>query len=93
MIVSGIALAAASAQDKITVAFIPGIASDPFFKAMEIGARAKAEELGIELIWQGSASDYSPQTQLPFVDAVLAQNVDAFYPPDDRPGYLQSSGQ
>ncbi len=65
------------AQDKPKVAFIPGISSDPYFKAMEIGARAKAEELGIDLIWQGSASEYSPQSQLPFVNAALAEDIKA----------------
>ena len=91
VVASGMALGAAAAQDKITVAFIPGIASDPFFKAMEIGAKAKAAELGIELIWQGSASDYSPQTQLPFVDAALAQNVDALVLVPTDPDSLQAS--
>ena len=90
-VVSSIAFSAAIAQDKPTVAFIPGIASDPFFKAMEIGARAKAEELGIELIWQGSASEYSPQTQLPFVDAALAQGVDALILVPTDPDSLQAS--
>ncbi len=90
-VVSSIAFTAAIAQDKPTVAFIPGIASDPFFKAMEIGAKAKAEELGIELIWQGSASEYSPQTQLPFVDAALAQGVDALILVPTDPDSLQAS--
>lgn len=69
--------AAGFAQDKPKVAFIPGISSDPYFKAMEIGARAKAEELGIDLIWQGSANEYSPQSQLPFVNAALAEDIKA----------------
>jgi len=68
----------AGAQDKKPrIAFIPGIASDPFFKAMEVGARQSAEELGLELLWQGSSVDYSPQEQIPFVDAALANDIDA----------------
>lgn len=63
--------------EEITVAFIPGIASDPFFRAMEIAAREEAEELGIRLIWQGAADQYSPQSQLPFVDAALTEDLDA----------------
>jgi ribose transport system substrate-binding protein len=82
----------AGAQDKkLTVAFIPGIASDPFFLAMEKGARTAAEKLGIELIWQGSASEYSPQTQLPFVDAALAQDIDALILVPTDPDSLQPS--
>jgi ribose transport system substrate-binding protein len=72
-----IARSAVAAGKPITIAFIPGIASDPFFKAMELGARNKAKELGVNLMWQGSASDYSPQTQMPFVDAALTNGVDA----------------
>lgn len=63
--------------DKHTIAFVPGISSDPFFAAMEIAAKEEAERLGFELIYQGSSSDYSPQTQLPFVDGALTQGVDA----------------
>jgi hypothetical protein len=33
---------AAEAKKQITIAFIPGIVPDPFFKAMELGARNKA---------------------------------------------------
>ncbi|SFR99975.1 monosaccharide ABC transporter substrate-binding protein, CUT2 family [Agrococcus baldri] len=65
------------ADDPIRVAFIPGISSDPFFRAMEIAATAEAAELGIELIWQGASDAYSPQAQLPFVDAALADDIDA----------------
>lgn len=61
--------------DEITVAFIPGIASDPFFRAMELGAKEEAEKLGINLIWQGSSQEYSPQSQIPFVDAALAEDI------------------
>ncbi|OWV86824.1 ABC transporter substrate-binding protein [Rhizobium sp. R693] len=83
---------AAHAQEKkFTVAFIPGIASDPFFLSMEKGARAAADKLGIELVWQGSASEYSPQTQMPFVDAALAQNVDALVLVPTDPDSLQPS--
>lgn len=64
-------------EEQITVAFIPGIASDPFFRAMEIAAKEEAEELGIKLIWQGAADQYSPQSQLPFVDAALTEDIDA----------------
>jgi len=81
-----------SVADNIkTIAFIPGIASDPFFKAMELGARSKAKELGINLMWQGSASDYSPQTQMPFVDAALASRVDAMILVPTDPDSLQAA--
>ena len=84
-------VAAAVAQDKPKVAFIPGISSDPYFKAMEIGARAKAEELGIDLLWQGSANEYSPQSQLPFVNAALAEDIKVLILVPTDPDALQPS--
>jgi ribose transport system substrate-binding protein len=83
--------ASGGSSDKLTIAFIPGIASDPFFKAMEVGARKAAKDLGVTLIWQGSASDYSPATQIPFVDSALAQNVDALILVPTDPDSLQAS--
>ena len=80
---------ALAAGKPITIAFIPGIASDPFFKAMELGARNKAKELGVNLMWQGSASDYSPQTQMPFVDAALTNGVDALILVPTDPNSMQ----
>lgn len=80
-----------SGSKQLTIAFIPGIASDPFFKAMEIGARAEAQALGIKLIWQGSSSDYSPQTEIPFVDSALAQKVGALILVPTDPDALQAS--
>ena len=77
------------AKKQITIGFIPGIASDPFFKAMELGARNKAKELGVNLMWQGSASDYSPQTEMPFVDAALTNGVDALILVPTDPNAMQ----
>jgi len=87
--VMAFAAGAASAQDKLKIAFIPGIASDPFFLAMEKGARAAADKLGVELVWQGSASEYSPQSQMPFVDAALADDIDALILVPTDPDSLQ----
>jgi len=82
----------ASAQDKKPrVAFIPGIASDPFFKAMETGAVQAAKDLGLELLWQGSSVDYSPQEQIPFVDGALANDIDALILVPTDPQSLQAS--
>lgn len=79
----GLVLSACSSGDpggsegEVKIAFVPGIASDPFFRAMEIAAKDEAKKLGIELIWQGASDEYSPESQLPFVDSALTQGVDA----------------
>jgi len=58
---------------------------------MQKGAQAEAKTLGINLIWQGSATEYSPQSQLPFVDAVLAQQPDALILVPTDPVAMQAS--
>lgn len=75
----------------LVIGFVPGIASDPFFLAMELGAEQAAEELGIELLWQGAPDEYSPQSQLPFVDGLLTQRVDGLALVPTDPDALQAS--
>lgn len=38
----------------------------------EAAAEAEAAAKGVELIWQGDSKEYSPATQIPVVDQVLA---------------------
>ncbi len=73
-LVAGVTATAARAADKITIAFVMGAESDPFFQAMKVGAEAQAKASGVTLIWQGDPSVYSPATQIPIADQVLAQN-------------------
>lgn len=76
--------------ETLRIAFVPGISSDPFFVAMEIAAIEEAQELGIELVYQGSSSDYSPQAQLPFVEGMIADKVDGLILAATDPDALQS---
>ena len=62
----------AHAADKLTIAFVMGAEADPFFKAMKVGADAEAAAKGVNLVWQGDPSVYSPATQIPIADQVLA---------------------
>lgn len=59
-----------------TIALVPGIATDPFYITMQRGAQAEAKKLGVHLIWQGGAS-FSPETQIPILQALLAKHPDA----------------
>lgn len=70
----GTSNAGSGGSKKLTIAFVMGAEADPFFKAMKIGADAEAQAKGVNLIWQGDPSNYSPATQIPYVDQVLAQN-------------------
>ena len=67
---------AASAQDKLTIALIPGLTTDGFYITMHRGAQAAADALGVELVFQG-APDFNPVTQVPVLDAVIARAPDA----------------
>ncbi|MGO1971473.1 MAG: substrate-binding domain-containing protein [Propionibacteriaceae bacterium] len=83
--------AAGGAAEDLTIGFVPGIASDPFFKAMQVGAEDAAEELGVELLWQGAPDEYSPQSQIPFVETMLTQQVDGLALVPTDPDALQPS--
>lgn len=58
--------------NKLTIALVVGASSDPFFQAMRIGAQKEANVLGVNLVYQGNSTTYSPATQIPVVNQVLA---------------------
>jgi ABC-type sugar transport system substrate-binding protein len=89
-LLTGTAVAPAQAANK-KVAFVMGAESDPFFQAMKVGAEAAAKANNIDLIWQGDPSEYSPATQIPVVDQVLAQKPDALVLIPTDPTALQAS--
>ena len=89
-LLTGTAVAPAQAANK-KIAFVMGAESDPFFQAMKVGAEAAAKANNIDLIWQGDPSEYSPATQIPVVDAVLAQKPDALVLIPTDPTALQPS--
>jgi len=60
-----------SAQ-KLKFAFMPGVA-DPFYFTMEKGAKAKAEELGVELIVGEFPKAWGPEYQVPILKALVAR--------------------
>lgn len=69
--------APAQAQDGgYTIALIPGLTTDAFYITMRRGAEAAAEALGDTIVFQG-APDFNPVTQVPVLDAVIAQQPDA----------------
>ena len=80
-----------AAAEELTIAFVMGAESDPFFQAMKLGAEEEAAALGVNLIWQGDPANYSPETQIPIVDAVLAQQPDGLVLIPTDPTALQAS--
>ncbi len=65
--------AAAPAGDKPLVALVYGVKGDGFYITMEKGLRAKAEEMGVDVIADGPAQ-FDATLQRPILDAVIAQN-------------------
>jgi len=81
----------AGGANPLTIAFVMGAEADPFFKAMKVGADAEIAAKGDKLIWQGDPSVYSPATQIPIVDQVLAQQPDCLVLIPTDPDALQAS--
>ncbi|MGI9417647.1 MAG: ABC transporter substrate-binding protein [Geminicoccaceae bacterium] len=66
----------AGAQDKKTIALIPGLTTDAFYITMRKGAEHAAEALGVELLFQGGP-EFNPTVQVPVLNAVIARQPDA----------------
>ncbi|MEC7761399.1 MAG: ABC transporter substrate-binding protein [Pseudomonadota bacterium] len=73
----------AQAQDAGTVSLVLGVSGSPFYQALQCGAMARAEELGLDL--SVSAGDqFAADSQIPVVNAVTAAapDVAAIVPTD-----------
>lgn len=73
---AGATTAAAAGGKKYTLALVQGVKGDPFYVTMEKGARAKAQELGVDLIVDGPAQ-FDAVLQTPIVDALIARGINA----------------
>ena len=67
-----LSFAAGVGAKKLKFAFMPGIA-DPFYFTMEKGAKAMAEELGVELIVGEFPKAWGPEYQVPILKALVAR--------------------
>jgi ribose transport system substrate-binding protein len=65
-----------SGKKHFTIALVPGLTTDPFYITMHAGAAAEAKKLGVTLTWQGGTT-FSPNTQIPVVNSLLAKHPDA----------------
>jgi ribose transport system substrate-binding protein len=67
---------ASAADNKYTIALIPGLTTDAFYITMHKGAEKAAKALGVTLVFQG-ASDFNPVTQVPVLNAIIGRKPDA----------------
>jgi ABC-type sugar transport system substrate-binding protein len=91
LVTAGCAASGDPAEEEITIAFVMGAESDPFFQAMKVGAEEEAAAQGVTLVWQGDPANYSAETQIPIVDAVLANQPTALVLIPTDPTALQAS--
>jgi ribose transport system substrate-binding protein len=68
--------AAMTMKKHYKIVLIAGIASDAFYITMNHGAQAEARREGATVQFSGSPADFSPSTQLPFLNAAIAQKPD-----------------
>jgi len=73
---SSSASSAGGAGKNLTIAVIPGSTTNGFYIAAHAGADAEAKQLGVTLNWQGG-STFSPDSQTPVVNSLLAQKPSA----------------
>jgi len=76
LVATSIVAGAVQAQDKPTIALIPGLTTDAFYITMRKGAQHAADALGVELIFQGGP-EFNPTVQVPVLNAVIARKPDA----------------
>jgi len=82
----------AAAQKPLTITLVVGSSSDPFFQAMKQGATQEAQAEGnVTVKYQGDATTYSPATQIPIVNQILAQSPDGLMLAPTDPVALQAS--
>lgn len=76
LIAAALTLAACSGERKRTIAVVPKATSHLFWVTVEQGVRAAEKDLGIDVVWNGAASetDYSRQVQI--VDSMISRRVD-----------------
>ena len=68
--------AEAMADGKFTVALVYGVKNDGFYITMENGAKAMADQLGMNFMADGP-EQFNPTLQTPIVDAMIAKGIDA----------------
>ena len=66
----------ATAAEPYKIVLIAGIASDAFYITMNHGAQAEAQKEGATVQFSGSPAAFSQSTQLPYLNAAIAQKPD-----------------
>ena len=73
----GVSGGATGAKERLQIAVIPKATTFTFWKAVNAGAAAAAEESGAEIIWQGPSNEGDRQGQIEVVQNFVSRQVDA----------------
>src|SRR5215210_497576 len=85
-ILLGLSVHSFGADKKLNIAVIPKATTHSYWKAAEAGARKAAEELNVELQWQGPLDDSKIADQIGIFNNLAASGVDGIVlaPCDDK---------
>lgn len=64
-------------EKKVTIAVIPKGRAHLFWQSVHAGAVAKAREEGVEIVWNGPATETDFNVQMQIMDAMINRRVDA----------------
>ncbi|MFQ6096105.1 MAG: ABC transporter substrate-binding protein [Armatimonadota bacterium] len=64
-------------EKALRIAVVPKSVSHDFWLTVEAGARAAGEELGVEILWKGTASETDIPEQVDILNDFITQGVDA----------------
>lgn len=70
-VTTALSAGAVSAQEKITIGFLPGVV-DPFYQVMELGVMAAARDLGLNVVVQIPPT-WGVEVQTPILDSMVAR--------------------
>ena len=73
--ISGCSQKPTTSSDKLTIAVIPKGTTHEFWKSVHAGAKAAADELGVEIIWKGPQREDDREQQISVVDNFISMKV------------------
>ncbi len=82
--------AAKGKSGQVTIAMLPKLTSIAYFKACHTGAKSAAEELGVNLIYDGP-TEASGSKQNEFIETWIRQGVDAICVAPNQPATIRSA--
>jgi ribose transport system substrate-binding protein len=71
-----LSLAGCQAKPRRTIGVVPKATSHLFWVNVEEGVRKAGEELGVEIVWNGAASETDYARQVQIVDSMITRRVD-----------------